>query len=189
MSAAPSREPVSDRLRIVSHFPGRLRVRADTFRLLPDVAEEVRARVAEERGVLSTSRSPITGSILVAYDPRELQLPRLIAVIVRASGLHGLALDVDDAWKDEAPQGARVRNRASALNDLLRGKTQGTVDLRTALPGALAGGGLLMLLAGKRQAPAWYDLMMWSLTTFSIFNPPQPQPPRHDAEDGEPEPG
>ena len=73
-----------DHLRLVSHFPGRLRVRAETFRALPGAAEEVAARIAEEPGVTEVKTSPVTGSMLVLYEPRVLQLPRLVQALVRA---------------------------------------------------------------------------------------------------------
>ena len=42
-------EAARDELRIVSHFPGRLRVRAETFRVLPEVAERCLNHTEENR--------------------------------------------------------------------------------------------------------------------------------------------
>ena len=57
--------PVRDRLRLVSHFPGRLRVRAEMFRVMPEVADEVVARLRQEPAVTGTESSAVTGSLLV----------------------------------------------------------------------------------------------------------------------------
>ncbi len=162
-----------DRLRIVSHFPGRLRVRAETFRVLPEVGEEVAQRVGEERGVTSAAMSPVTGSLLVTYDPRELQLPRLIHLLVRVGGLHGIEVDPANDWQHKDEDGARVRAFFGQINDAVRSATSGKVDMKVAVPGTLAGTGLVMLLAGRRRIPEWYDLMFWAFVTFSNMNPKQ----------------
>jgi hypothetical protein len=162
---------MQDRLRIVSHFPGRLRVRADTFRVLPEVGEEVAERIAQERGVSSAKLSPVTGSLLVTYEPRELQLPRLIAMIIRIGGLHGLELDFDDAWKNEPDGGEKLRNAMSKLNESLRQISQGKVDMRTGVPAGLTAMGILRLLAGYGRWPEWYDFVFYGFVTFMNVNP------------------
>jgi hypothetical protein len=161
-----------DRLQLVSHFPGRLRVRAETFRTLPEVGDEVAARVKEEPGVLEVKASPLTGSLLVLYEPRELQLPRLVQVLVRAGGLRGIEVDASEDWSKQPPQGRRVRETLGAWNRSVQDLTRGKVDVRTAVPGSLAAAGAAMFLAGRRRIPEWYDLLFWAFVTFSNLNPP-----------------
>jgi hypothetical protein len=163
--------PAQDRLRIVSHYPGRLRVRAETFRVLPEVGAEVAQRIAEERGVTSAHASRVTGSLLVTYDPRELQLPRLIHMLVRIGGLHGIEVDAANDWQHRVDDGTRVREVFAKVNDTVRAVTSGTIDMKVAVPGTLAGTGLLMFLAGRRRVPEWYDLLFWAFVTFSNLNP------------------
>jgi hypothetical protein len=160
-----------DLLRLVSHFPGRLRVRAESFRANTETADVVAERVAAEPGVQSVTPSRVTGSLLILYEPRELQLPRIVQVIVGAGGLRGLAFDAVDETPGSPTQGARIRSFFGGMNDALRGVTQGNVDLRAAVPGSLAAGGLAMLLFGRRIGPAWYDMLFWSFVTFSNLNP------------------
>jgi hypothetical protein len=163
-------EATRDELCIVSHFPGRLRVRAATFRVLPEVAEEVSRRLSEETGVELVKTSQLTGSLVVTYDPRALQLPRLVQVLVRIAGLHGLELDT--RHDPHAPgDGARLRRALDGLNRSLRGTSGGRVDLKVALPGTLGSIGVAMLLGGKRRVPEWYDLIFWSFVTFCNLNP------------------
>jgi hypothetical protein len=162
-------EAARDELRIVSHFPGRLRVRAETFRVLPEVAEEVARRLAEEPGVELVKTSPVTGSLVVTYDPRALQLPRLVQILVRIAGLHGL--EVDTRHDPNAPEdGTRLRQALDLLNRSVRGKSGGRLDLKVALPGTLGSIGVAMLLGGKRRIPEWYDLVFWSFVTFCNLN-------------------
>jgi hypothetical protein len=163
-----------DRLRVVAHLPGRLRVRANTFRVLPEVGEEVVARVREEPGVSSATASEITGSVLVLYDPQETQILRLLRTIVRTGGLAGVEVDRDDRTPP-APPGVRVRSALGRLDARVRDVTGGQLDVRAAVPATLAlfGLGTLAATAAAPRMPEWYDLIFWSFVTFCNLNPQQ----------------
>jgi hypothetical protein len=174
--------PVRDRLRLVSHFPGRLRVRAEMFRVMPEVADEVAARLREEPAVTGIETSRITGSLLVKYDPGGLQLPRLVQIIVRTGRLGGLEVDASEDWTKRDPPGERVRVAIEQLNLRMREATGGRVDGRVAIPGALLVGGLALLLRDP-VVPNWWDLTFWAYTTFHNMNPHPPRPPAREAGD------
>jgi hypothetical protein len=158
-------------LRLVSHFPGRVRVRAGVFRHCPEVGEAVVRRVEEQLGVRSVSFSPATGSILAIYDPHTVQLPGIVVLIVAAAGLHGVAVDACAESSVVPSQGARVRSLLGDVNDRLRAASGGKVDLRTAVPGALVAGGISIFMFGRRALPQWYDLAFWAFVVFSNVNP------------------
>jgi hypothetical protein len=164
----------SQRLRLVSHFPGRLRVRCETFRVLPEVAESVAQRVREEDGVASVDHSTRTGSLLVLYEPRTVQLPRIVDLLIRVGGLHGLEVDVGSDPSREAP-GMRVRELLDQWDRLVKDSAKGNVDLRTLIPGALAATGIGIFLFHDRRLPYWYDFMFWSFVTFVNLNLPKQQ--------------
>jgi hypothetical protein len=170
--------PIRDRLRLVSHFPGRLRVRAEMFRVMPEVADEVVARLRQEPAVTGTETSPITGSLLVLYDPGALQLPRLVQLIVRTGRLGGLEVDASEDWTKREPPGERLRVTFEQLNLRMREATGGRLDGRVAVPAALLAGGLGLLLRAP-IVPNWWDLTFWAYTTFHNMNP---HPPRSPAE-------
>jgi hypothetical protein len=164
---------VAGLLRIVSHFPGRLRVRADRFRdgaFGPQLAERVRG----ESGVSTALVSSLTGSLLVEYRPREVQLPKLVELILKLGDLDGL---IADRGPPPGPQGAALRELLGGWNEKLREATDGRADLRTAVPGTLATLGVLRFVLGNRRLPEWYDLLFWSFVTFSNLNPPEPSHP------------
>jgi len=167
----------SGRLRIASHFPGRLRVRATAFR---DVAfaNSVAEKLREEDGVVSASTSALTGSLLVAYDARTVQLPWLVQLIVKFASLDGIEAD-HDGLPPPKPQGPAIREALDRWNGSMVGATDNRLDAKTAIPGVLAGLGVLKLLFGNRRLPEWYDLMFWSITMFVNLNPPNPMNPRN----------
>jgi hypothetical protein len=160
-----------DRLRLVSHFPGRLRVRAKTFRMLPEVADDVAQRLREEDGVSSVEVVSRTGSLLIHYEPRVVELPRLVEILVRAGGLHGLEVDADTVDPNRPRPGSIVRGILDRWDDAVRARADGKLDLRTAVPGALATTGIGIFLFGRRRIPEWYDLLFWSFVTFVNLNP------------------
>ena len=160
-----------DRLRVIAHLPGRLRVRAETFRILPEVAGEVASRVRKEPGVSSATASALTGSVLVLYDPAETQILRLLRAIVLTGGLAGLEVDKRDVEASALP-GDRVRDVLRSIDARIRAVAGGKADLRVAVPSTLALLGLSKLLTGTTTpAPQWYDLLFWSFVTFSNLNP------------------
>lgn len=167
---------MNNRLHLVSHFPGRLRVRAETFRVLPEVASDVSQRLREEPGVADVEAATRTGSLVIKYDPAVVQLTRIVQLLVRLGGLHGLEVDVRTEDIDRMPRpGTHVRDLMGLWDRAMRHATEGRLDLRTSVPGALAAAGLGILFFGKRRTPEWYDLLFWSFVTFVNLNPPKAQ--------------
>jgi len=165
---------VHDKLALVSHFAGRVRVRAETFRVLPEVGEEVVSRLLEQDGVESAHASPVTGSVLVTYDPTVVDLPKLVRLIVQAGALQGIALE--PAPLPPPSGGRRMRSSLHAFNLHVNRKSKGALDLKMAVPVALTGSGLLMLARGARRVPEWYDLMFWGFVAFCNLHPPNFHP-------------
>jgi hypothetical protein len=177
-------ERVRDRLRLVSHFPGRLRVRAEMFRVLPEVADEVVERLRQEPAVTEVEASPVTGSLLVLYDPGGLQLPRLVQLIVRTGRLAGLEVDASEDWTKREPPGDRLRAAIGEMNARLREASGGRFDGRVAVPAALLAGGIGLLFRAP-IVPNWWDLTFWAYTTFHNMNPPRGRGAARDAGDGD----
>lgn len=160
-----------NRLRLVSHFPGRLRVRSETFRILEDVAGAVAQRIREEPGVSRVDSSALTGSLLIVYEPSVIQLPRIVDLLVRVGGLHGLELEAGTDVTGVPRPGVKIRELLDTWDRVVQRASKGNVDLRSALPGALAAAGVGVFLFGRRRTPEWYDLIFWSFVTFVNLNP------------------
>ena len=161
-----------DRLEIVSHYPGRLRVRAEAFRALPEVADEVVEHLCAREGIRGARAVRTTGSLVIEYDPRAIQLPELVQEVLRTSGIGAIAGDLAERDRSPALDGDGVRRALGALRERVLGGSDRQVDLKVAVPGALASTGLLMFLGGRRRIPEWYDLLFWSFVSFVNLNPP-----------------
>jgi hypothetical protein len=166
-----SEERSENRLRLVSHFPGRLRVRAEMFRVLPDVAEAVSQRMREEPGVGRVDVSPRTGSLVIEYEPRVIQLPRVVDLLVRTGGLHGLEVDIGAERADRERPGIKIREVMDLWDRFIAKVSDGRIDLRTGVPATLLAFGAGVILFGKRRMPEWYDFIFWSFVTFINLNP------------------
>jgi hypothetical protein len=53
----------------VHALPGRLRVRVAAIKKAPEQAAAAERALRQERGILDVTANPVTGSILVQYDP------------------------------------------------------------------------------------------------------------------------
>jgi hypothetical protein len=111
--------------------------------------------------------------LLVHYEPRVVELPRLVELLVRAGGLHGLEMDANVDDLERPRPGAILRETLDRLDHEVRVAARGKGDLRTAIPGTLAAAGLAKLVFGHRRVPEWYDMMFWAFVTFVNLNPPE----------------
>jgi len=145
--------------------------------VLPEIGDTVAQRLREEQGVSQVDASRLTGSLLIAYDPHVVQLPRIVEVLVRVGGLHGLEVDVGADVTHVPRPGERLRDLLGQWDRIVRNAAGGQIDLRGAVPGALAATGIGLFLAGRRRIPEWYDLLFWSFVTFVNLNPPKPHVP------------
>lgn len=158
----------ADHLQIVSHFPGRLRVRADKFRA-KGVAAEAAERIRAEPGVTSVAASELTGGLLILYDPALIPLDRLLPAVLAAGELAGVALAVDEP--PAGPPGRRLRQAFRRVDDQARQAMKGRLDVRTTIPALCMIAGLARFAAGNRVLPRWYEMTFWSFITFINFNP------------------
>ena len=65
-------------INLVHHIPGRLRFRSAALKGAPRAGEIAPARLSRIKGVTSVAANPITGSLLVEYDPATLAPTRVI---------------------------------------------------------------------------------------------------------------
>lgn len=66
---------------VLSSVPGRLRLRVPDLRDHPRRAAELAARVRAVHGVRAVEPNPVTGSVLVRFDPARVDVGAIVAVI------------------------------------------------------------------------------------------------------------
>ena len=145
--------------RIVSHTPGRMRVRLHSEHRDPATLEELERQLGDRQSVASVSTDARTGSVLVHYDHRSLTKDDLVGVM-RDVGIVALDLlgaeeipeDLERAAGGDRTTPGRVAEHSTgavgvldALTDLdyrISQLTGGKIDLKLLVPASL---GLLAL--------------------------------------------
>jgi hypothetical protein len=158
-------------LRIVHRLTGRVRVQAIEFQNNPVTLERIERDIGALTGVRSASGNPVTGTILVEYDPQSHAESDLVDRIAHAAGIRIAAVG---AWGAGAPVPAlaeAIQEPFERLNAGLFNVSKGNLDLRYLVPLLFAGYGTLKLI---RQGPVpsipWYLLYWWSFRMFVILN-------------------
>jgi hypothetical protein len=147
---------------VAHHHPGRLRVRARILETEPELRQRAVDAIAGADGVASVTESA-TGSVLVEYDPERVDAGALVDAIAAAAAL----------WIGPPPVRSAARaifESGRALDAHVADWTGGRLDLRVAVPAALAAGSIATVVFGARLAPRWDNLLYWSFTVFRALN-------------------
>jgi hypothetical protein len=156
-------------LLLVHHHPGRLRVRADAFRVEGAGALD-RARDAAERqpGVRRVRANAVTGSLLVEYQPGSVEPGAILAALAAAAGLSGV-IDEDSVRRARPDAAVVVARAVRKVDHLVRELSGGRAHLRTVFPAALLIGAAVGF-ARQGGAPRWENLAYWSYAIFRDLN-------------------
>jgi len=160
---------LAEPLRLVHHHPGRLRVRAEVLRGdSSPAAADLRAALKNLPGVRSVGHNAFTGSVLIEYEPGQIEPDALLSRAAQAAGLDGV---VDEAQlprdPDKPAEGVVLGVRV--LNEVARALTGDRTDLRMLVPAALAGAAVLSFFR-RPVLPRWDNLIWWSYSTFRDLN-------------------
>jgi hypothetical protein len=159
---------IAEPLRLIHHHPGRLRVRADVLRGDSEAAQAVREALQHLPGVRRVAHVPFTGSVLIEYEPGQVEPDAILGRAAQAAGLEGV---VDEASLPHDPRAPAhgVALGARALDEVTRALSGGRTDLRVLVPAALAGAAVVSFLR-RPFLPNWDNLLWWSYSTFRDLN-------------------
>lgn len=170
---------------VVHHVPGRMRIKVPFLKDLSVDPQQVNELLLPIDGLRKVDFSPITGSVLLHYDPEmyedfSRQLAEYIQTsmglgLVPAGSRNGsgrlnsghsgrLATGVGDT------QLARhIKGLCGQLNQEIRIATDDAADLKSLLPLGLAAIALLNI-GSAATTPLWVTLGIFSFTSFAILS-------------------
>jgi hypothetical protein len=179
-------------------IPGRIRVKVTRVKDNPALANELQRQLAQMRIVQQAAANPLTGSVLVTYDPHlleslnssdlvdahMLESMREFLALAELLGIRpegGDTLPLED-WFRAHSNGANPAAATTAagavqaffgtLNTKVAQASRGWSDLKILLPLVLFFLGVRsMLLAEKVPFPAWYDYFWFAFGTFMALHP------------------
>jgi hypothetical protein len=167
-------------IKVVHAIPGRVRVKMARLKENPALVREVQERLSAVQGIQRVEANPITGSVLILYDPAAFEsLPSLLSL---AACLSPLFPDLDFGELEDWLTAENGDGNAAALAERLASffgglnakvsEATGGVDLKFLLPLTLFLLGVRgVLVAGKGEFPTWYDLLWFGFGTFFMLNP------------------
>lgn len=63
------------------NVPGRLRIRSSRIKANPQLIERVQALLGQHVAITSTAANPVTGSVLIHYDPTAISQKEILALL------------------------------------------------------------------------------------------------------------
>ena len=161
---------------LAHHHPGRLRVRVRSGAFEEDHAtlESIARWLSKQPGVRTVCTHARTGSVLVTYDPSEIEAGELFVGIASHGHLH-----IAEA-RPRGPRPAQTVFAAfRALDDFVLRRSEGRWGLGVVFPLVLGVGSLgSFLFSAHRRAPRWDNLLYWSVQLFRSMNEEQERAPR-----------
>jgi hypothetical protein len=168
-----------DSVRVVHAIPGRVRLKVTGVKDNPGLAAALEERLLGVEGIHRVEVNPVTGSILLLYDPREREevgqtLQPLFPGLELEEYQPGGASGATNGSGPPAPVGRRISGLFGSLNTGVS-RVTGGIDLKVLLPVTLFLLGVRSLIVSdKLRVPMWYDLIWFSFGTFLALNPIAP---------------
>jgi hypothetical protein len=161
------------RVELLQAISGRVRLRVPEIRGDPARAREVEQQLSGLKSLRQVEVSPVTGSVLVTYDPEETAS----LVELGRRFFPGLELATLEASPDGGPEMDAVTPSAvegvlgylRTINANVRAATGG-LDLRILVPAFLVLFGVKTLVSDRERTPAWYNYFWFAFGTFCTLN-------------------
>lgn len=159
-------------MHVAHRLPGRLRVRLPALRHSTEEAQQLIDELVRLEGVSQAQARLSTGSVLVHYDPDDVDEAEVIAHLTDAA--RAVAARVGRSPGDLGRAERRAESMAHATVQFFREVdrdiervTDGAVDLGTLVTaGFVIAGALQVVSARKIPAPPWFNLAWWGFRTF-----------------------
>ena len=184
LSYAAVAEALGPEVQVTHFLPGRIRLKLKDLKRNPEFAEEIEETLAEVPGIEQVEANPVTGSVLIEYDPEgPVAFPALVAAAKRLGILPArmdpsqvlalLTSPLPAAEKKHHERPYQIVDRGfHRLNEKVYHLTGGTADLRDLIPLGLLGLALSGMLRGKRATRlTWFPLLWYAFQSFRTFHP------------------
>jgi hypothetical protein len=158
---------------VVHAHPGRVRLKFPQIKHDPEFAARIEKALAPVPAVKRVESNPVTGNLLVLYDPGGIASPETLEALEPLSeslAEHLPELDVEEfaRWL-AAVDDKRPRKRTHNNPGPRRAGALPRPSLKVLLPATFAGFGVHALVTAPAPVP-WYHFMSWALTAFLGMN-------------------
>jgi hypothetical protein len=166
-------------LRLVHMFPGRMRLKLDQVKGDVQRAREIEEGLRRVPRIHSADANPLTGSLLITYDPQGLDSMEMPFAVANVLGISLNDLDPEqlrllmschDNGSAQVPISlpGEIETVVGEMNAAVK-KAVGT-DLHILIPLCLGLLGLRGLLTEKTTFPSWHDYLWFAFSTYFMLN-------------------
>ncbi len=149
-------------IQTVHLLPGRVRFRIP---LMMNKEEELKAassQIAKINGVKWIESNKITGSVLINFDQSVIQADLLFTALIRLLGLENELQKAPASYLS-----TEIRTIFESLNHAVFSRTNGIIDLYTAIPILLATLGISQIIKNKANIfPTGLTLIWWAYNSL-----------------------
>ena len=161
------------RARLAHAMPGRMRLRFDKTADVALAAQRLRAALSESPGVLAIEPRAAARSVVIQYNPAELEARRLLEESLPAAAIElmGPGAQASDHSASGTLVGERLIRAISFANAGLAKATRDYLDLRDLFPLTLWAFGLRRVArSGFRPPMPWYNLLFYGFSAFTALH-------------------
>lgn len=159
-------------LLVVHSIPGRMRLRVPADGATEGLAEAI----LREPGVVGSSWSPRTRSLLVRYGPDQADAATIVDTVARLTGAEIADRDVAgpavEAGDPGRALGAGLGDAARVLDERVQQLTRGTIGLAGLLPAALIGWALAEVVRGRTGPLTWSTALWYAHGLYRDYSAP-----------------
>ncbi|MEJ5330600.1 MAG: HMA2 domain-containing protein [Desulfobaccales bacterium] len=166
---------------VVHALPGRLRLKVPRVKGDAAFARRVEERLRVVPALLEVTAVPLTGSVVVHYDPQAITSPAALLALSEAVTELFPGLNLEELPRLLTPEentataptsslAAGLVGFFSQLNSQVSAATGGLIDLKMLLPLSLFGLGVRALLTDSKLKPSWYDYFWFGFSIFVMLN-------------------
>ncbi len=145
---------------VLHSIPGRVRFSVPSIRDNEDACHQLEKQLLKADAIQQIRVNPLTGTILILFNPEKIDLATLTGVLVKLLGLEEAIEE-----RPESFLGKEITAVLDSLNRSIYESTNGMADLNSMVATTFLSMGLFALLRGSRALPAGISLLFWAYNT------------------------
>ena len=153
-------------IRTLHLLPGRVRFQIPIMVGREEELKAATTQIAKISGVKWVDYNKISGSVLIYFEEGVLQADLLFTALIRLLGLENELQKAPTSYLN-----TEIRSVIESLNQAVYSKSNGIIDLYTALPLGLAALGISQIIKNKSNIfPTGMTLLWWAYNSLTRKN-------------------
>lgn len=144
-------------------FPGRIRFYVPTLKNNPEACLSLKEQLSKAEVISELVVNPVTGSLLIVYQPDATEETTLTGVVIKLLGLE------KEVEKEPQPMlGKELTGMVKSLNTSIYEYSDGLMDLSDLVTISFFSLGAYSMLRNPRMLPSGLSMIYWAYRTISV---------------------